>query len=328
MGKAGEDARIASAKRILEREIEALRGVRERVGAPFAHAVSLILETPGRVVVTGMGKAGLIGRKISATLASTGTPSIFLHPAEARHGDLGRVCAGDLCFALSKSGETEELLDLLPPVRAAGIKVLSITETSDSSLGQASDLVLELGPILEAGEMGLAPSASTVAMLALGDALALVTQENRDFGPEDFARFHPGGTLGRKLMNVGEIMRRGERNPLIRSGATVREALVVMTKTPGRPGAAVVVDGAGLLLGIFTDGDLRRSLEHGEEGFLDRRIDEVMTASPKTIRDDKLAVDAFNLLHENRIDQIPVVDEAGRAIGLVDVQDLLELKIA
>ncbi len=321
-------ARVRAAERVVACEIEALEEVRRRLGPDFARAVDMVLETEGRVVTTGMGKAGIIARKVSATLASTGTPSIYIHPAEARHGDLGRICQGDLLLALSKSGETEEVLLLIPAVRAAGVRVLAMTESRDSDLGRVADLVLELGPISEAGSMGLAPTASTAALMALGDALALVVQEGRGFGPEDFARFHPGGSLGRRLLKVEEIMRRGERNPLVRANATIRETLVVMTKTPGRPGAAVVVGDDGRLLGIFTDGDLRRSLDGAEEGFLERRVSEFMTKDPKRIGRDKLAADALSLLHEHRIDQAPVVDEEGRAVGLVDVQDLLELKIA
>ncbi len=322
------EASIRAGLRILEQEINALEGLRPRIGVGFAQAVELVLETKGTVVLTGMGKAGLIAGKVSATLASTGTPSIFLHPAEAVHGDLGRVGQGDLVLAFSKSGETEELLRFLPVVKASGVSILAITETKDSTLGQLADLVLEMGPINEAGEHGLAPSASTVAMLALGDALALVVQQGRNFGPEEFARFHPAGSLGRRLLRVEEIMRKGDRNPLISLGASLRETLFVMTKTPGRPGAALVVDEEQRLVGIFTDGDLRRCLEKGIEGLLDRSIDEVMTRSPRKISKDRLAAEAFNQLKENRVDQLPVVDGAGKAVGILDVQDLLELKIA
>ncbi len=322
------EASIQAGLRILEQEIKALEGLRPRIGVGFAQAVDLILETSGTVILTGMGKAGLIARKVSATLASTGTPSIFLHPAEAVHGDLGRVVQGDLVLAFSKSGETEELLRFLPVVKASGVPILAMTESKASTLGQLADLVLEMGPIDEAGEHGLAPSASTVAMLALGDALALVVQESRNFGPEEFARFHPAGSLGRRLLRVGEIMRKDERNPLVSLGAKLREVLFVMTKTPGRPGAALVVDHEQRLVGIFTDGDLRRCLEKGVEGLLDRRIDEVMTVSPRKISVDRLAAEAFNQLKENQVDQLPVVDESGKAVGILDVQDLLELKIA
>jgi arabinose-5-phosphate isomerase len=274
-----------------------------------------------------MGKAGFIAQKTSATLASTGTPSIFLHPAEAIHGDLGRVDQGDLLLAFSKSGETEELMVMLPHVKSCGATLVAITQESGSTLGRHSDLVLELGRIDEAGPHGLAPSASTTAMLALGDALALVVQEGRNFGPEDFARFHPGGDLGRKLMKVGELMRTGERNPCVRDEATVLEAIEVMTRTPGRPGATSVVDDAGQLVGFFTDGDLRRIIENGLSNPRELRVDAAMTPSPRSISADTFALEALALMHQFEIDQLPVVDADGRLTGLLDVQDLLNLKI-
>ena len=250
------DPRIERAREIVEREAMAVRQVAERLGPPFCTVLDMILQLRGRVVTSGMGKAGFIAQKVSATLASTGTPSIFLHPAEAIHGDLGRVEEGDLLLAFSKSGETAEVLEMLPHVMAASVPVVAITQEQSSTLGRHSCVVLEIGRIDEAGPYGLAPSASTAAMLALGDALALVVQEGRNFGPEEFARFHPGGDLGRRLMRVEELMRRDDRNPTIASGATVLEAIEVMTRTPGRPGATSVVDHDGKLLGFFTDGEL------------------------------------------------------------------------
>ena len=218
------DPRIERAREIVEREAMAVQQVKERLGPTFLQALDLILGLRGRVVTAGMGKAGFIAQKISATLASTGTPSIFLHPAEVIHGDLGRVDKGDLLLAFSKSGETQELLVMLPHVKAVGVPMVAITQSAQSTLGRHCDLVLELGKIDEVGPYGLAPSASTTAMLALGDALALVVQEGRRFGPDDFARFHPGGDLGRRLMKVGELMRRGDRNPIVQSGSTVLAA--------------------------------------------------------------------------------------------------------
>jgi arabinose-5-phosphate isomerase len=321
------DHRIERATEIIEREAAAVRQVADRLGSPFLRALDLILALRGRVVTTGMGKAGFIAQKISATLASTGTPSIFLHPAEAIHGDLGRVDAGDLLLAFSKSGETQELLVMLPHVKAVGVPVVGITQERTSTLGRHCDLVLELGRIDEVGPFGLAPSASTTAMLALGDALALVVQEGRCFGPEDFARFHPGGDLGRRLMKVGELMRTGDRNPTVLSGATVLQAIEVMTRTPGRPGATSVVDGGGKLLGFFTDGDLRRLIEHGLQNPRERRIDEAMTRNPRSIPADTFALEALALLHQFAVDQLPVVDGQGLLLGLLDVQDLLNLKI-
>lgn len=327
-GDGAEHEIIASALRVLDQEAAALAGLRERIGAEFCHAVRLVLDCEGRVVTTGMGKAGFIAQKVSATLASLGKPSIYLHPAEAVHGDLGRLVSGDVLLALSKSGETEELLRLIPPVKAYGVKIIAMTERTDSTLGSLADLVLELGSITEAGPLGLAPSASTLAMLALGDALALVVQARSNFGPDEFARFHPGGQLGRNLMRVDEVMRKGERNPLVPRGTTVYDAMVSYNNCPGRPGAALIIDEDETLLGIFTDGDLRRHLKEGTEGLLDLPVDEVMTRSPKTISPDKLAAEALNMIHQYHVDQIPVVGEGGEAVGLVDVQDLLEVRIS
>ncbi|MCA8969186.1 MAG: KpsF/GutQ family sugar-phosphate isomerase [Planctomycetes bacterium] len=325
-GDQRREDQLSSAKRILDAEATALARVRDRLDATFSEVVSLILGLSGRVVVTGMGKAGLIAQKVSATLASTGTPSIFLHPAEAFHGDLGRVVPGDVLLAFSKSGETEELLRLVPCTRAFDIGVVSVTESRESTLGSLSDHVLELGPIDEPGPHGLAPSASTLAMLAIGDAIALVVQEGRSFGPDDFARFHPGGSLGRSLMRVSEVMRTGDFVPISRSGRTIRETLVTMTQTPGRPGAAIIVDEAGRLVGYFTDGDLRRHLEQQTENLLDLPIDRAMTTSPRTSSPDRLASEALALLRRLAVDNMPIVDQDGRVVGLLDLQDLLALK--
>ncbi len=321
------DPLIERAREIIECEAAAVRQVGARLGPTFVRAVELILGRRGRVVTAGMGKAGFIAQKISATLASTGTPSIFLHPAEAIHGDLGRVDPGDVLLAFSKSGETQELLVMIPHVKTVGVPLVAITQEARSTLGRHADLVLELGRIDEAGPHGLAPSASTTAMLALGDALALVVQEGRHFGPEEFARFHPGGDLGRKLMKVGELMRTGDRNPRVQIGATVLQAIEVMTRTPGRPGATSVVDRDGKLLGFFTDGDLRRLIEQGLANPRERRIDDAMTKNPRSIGTETFALEALALLHQYAIDQLPVVDGDHRLVGLLDVQDLLNLKI-
>ncbi len=323
------DPRLQRAREILEQEAAAVRGVTERLGDDFLAAVDAILGLGGRVVTAGMGKAGIVAEKISATLASTGTPSIFLHPAEAIHGDLGRVVEGDLLLALSKSCETEELLRLLGPVKAVNVPIVALTQTRTCSLARHATLVLETGLITEAGSYKLAPSASTTAMLALGDALALVVQEGRNFGPAEFARFHPGGNLGRQLMTVEDLMRRGDRNPVLRAGpqVTVLHAIQVMTKTIGRPGATSIVDDRGRLEGFFTDGDLRRLLEQGRDAVNSIPIVEVMTKSPRSIRPDMFALEALAFLHQARIDQLPVVDAEGTLLGLLDVQDLLDLKI-
>ena len=321
------DSRIERAREIIEREAAAVRQVGERLGTDFLRVVDMVLALRGRVVTAGMGKAGIIATKVSATFASTGTQSIYLHPAEAIHGDLGRVVDGDLLLAFSKSGETEEVLRLMGPVKAASVPVVAVTQDRKSTLGRHSTVVLELGPIEEVGPFALAPSASTTAMLALGDALALVVQDGRSFGPEEFARFHPGGDLGRRLMRVGELMRKDENNPRVDSGATVLQAIEVMTRTPGRPGATSIVDDDGRLIGFFTDGDLRRLIERGIERTQDRSIDEVMTRSPRSISTDTFALEALAFLHQHQVDQMPVVDESGRLLGLLDVQDLLDLKI-
>ena len=322
------DPRIDRAREIVECEAEAVRQVALRIGPDLARAADAILALPGRVVTAGMGKAGIIAQKLSATFASTGTPSIFLHPAEAIHGDLGRVAAGDLVLALSKSGETEEVLRLLGPVKSAGVLVIAMTQSRESTLGGHADLVLELGKIVEAGKLALAPTASTTAMLALGDAHAIVVQEGRNFGPEDFARYHPGGDLGRRLMRVGELMRTGERNPAVRSGGSLLDAIGVMTRTPGRPGATSVVDAEGRLIGFFTDGDLRRLLEHGRAVELpELKIDAVMTRSPRTTAPSTLAMEALGEMHLRRLDQLPVVDDGAVLVGLLDVQDLLDLRL-
>ena len=321
------DPRIQRGRQIIAHGASALQQVADRLDDGFRSAVERILGLRGRVVTTGMGKAGIVANKVSATLASTGTPSIHLHPAEAIHGDLGRLTEGDLCLAFSKSGETGELLVLLPHVKACAVPIVSITQSRTSTLGRHSDIVLELGPIEESGPFALAPSASTSAMMALGDALALVVQEGRKFGPEDFARFHPGGDLGRKLLKVGEMMRTGERNPVVRCGSTLLEAIGVMTRTPGRPGATSIVDTEGRLVGFFTDGDLRRLIERGLTSPREIAVDEVMTRNPRTIGTDTFALEALALLSQRSLDQMPVVDESSRLLGLLDVQDLLNLKI-
>ena len=321
------DKRIERARLFLQQEADVVRQVADRVDSSFTEVVDRILRLEGRVVTAGMGKAGIIAKKVSATFSSTGTPSIFLHPAEALHGDLGRVARGDLVMTFSKSGETEEVLRLMGPVKAVEVPVVAITQSVDSTLGQHADLVLELGPIQEVGDLKLAPSASTTAMLALGDALALVVMEGRKFGPEEFARYHPGGDLGRRLMKVKELMRRDDRNPTVQSGASLLDAITVMTRTKGRPGATSIVDDGGHLMGFFTDGDLRRLLESGRQNINVIPIDEVMTREPKSISPDTFALEALAFLHQHQVDQMPVVDAQNQVIGMLDVQDLLDLKI-
>ncbi len=318
---------LARGLEVLRLEATALEQLADGLGPAFGRACELLLGCEGRVVVSGMGKAGLVGQKISATLASTGTPSLFLHPAEALHGDLGRLRPEDLLLALSKSGETRELVALLPAVKAQGVPVLAMTGHASSPLGAHADLVLELGDAPEACPLGLAPTVSTTVMLALGDALAMAVLEGRAFTREEFARFHPAGSLGRSLMQVGEIMRQGDELPLVATDASLRETLRVMTQTPGRPGAALVVDADGALAGIFTDGDLRRLAEDGALP-LESAIDGLMVRDPRRVRADLLVGEALHLVRETHVDQLPVVDTDDRTlVGLIDVQDLLEVRL-
>lgn len=312
---------------VLRLEAAALEQLSQQLGPSFAEACDAILACEGRVVVSGMGKAGIVGQKISATLASTGTPSLFLHPGEALHGDLGRLRPEDVLLALSKSGATREVVQLLPAVKAIGARVLAMCTSKDSPLGSHADLVLELGEAPEACPLGLAPTVSTTKMLALGDALSMAVLESRDFTREEFARFHPAGSLGKSLMKVGEMMRRGEQLPLVESGQSVRHTLHVMTETPGRPGAALIIDRERHLLGIFTDGDLRRLVEAGALP-LEEAIDGHMGADPRFVTQDQLVGEVLRLFKDSHVDQMPVVDPVTReVVGLVDVQDLLEVRL-
>ena len=315
---------LERAREVLRTEARAILGVADRLGEEFGRAIAMILECRGHLVVTGMGKAGLVGQKISATFASTGTPSIFLHPAEAYHGDLGRVLKEDLVLALSYSGETDELVRLLPPIRQIGARVVAVTAGRASTLGRNADLVLELGKIEEACPLGLAPSATTAAILSVGDALAFCVLEARGFDKEKFALYHPGGELGRRLMKVSEVMRTGERNPVVAEDTPLVEAIARITKA--RAGAVVVVGGTGKLAGIFTDGDFRRVMGR-DPSLISCRIRDVMTRTPVTISPDRLASEALKILREKKIDEIPVVNERGEPLGMLDVQDLLEVGI-
>jgi len=317
-------ALVAYGRMVLDTESRAIQSL--NLDGRFAEAVEWILGCKGQVVLTGIGKPGFVAQKISATLASTGTHSIYLHPAEAAHGDLGRLSRADVLIALSNSGESEEILRLLPAVKRIGARIVAITRDDQNPLARASDLVLAIGDVEEACPMGLAPTASTAALLAVGDALAMAVLENRPFGREDYALYHPGGKLGRHLMKVHELMRGGDANPLVRATAPLKEAVAVMTRTPGRPGAATVVDARGRLLGVFTDGDLRRLVERQQVDF-DAPVASVMTRNPRTVRPEERLLEAARVMREARIDQVPVVDAAGRAVGLLDVQDLLAARI-
>ncbi len=320
--------RLARAKEVIRLEARTIARLEESLTNSFSQAVSMILACRGKLLVCGMGKAGLIAQKVSATFASTGTDSIFLHPAEAQHGDLGRIRAGDLVLILSNSGETNEIKVLLPAARKLGANIVVMTGAPNSTLAARADCVLDIGRVDEACPMGLAPTASTSALLALGDALAMVVLRERNFSREDYALFHPAGSLGRRLMKVSEIMRKGVELPLVVEATSLAETLGVMGKTPGRPGAALVLDAAGRLTGIFTDGDLRRLVvELGEKLDRAKPIAGYMHANPKCVKGEQLVEEAERLLHEFRIDQIPVIDDAHHPVGLLDVQDLLDTRL-
>lgn len=313
---------VKYAKAVLESEAKAIQSLSKRINNDFKKAVKLILACKGRVVVTGMGKTGIVGEKISATLASTGTPSLFLHPAEAYHGDLGRLVRNDIMLVLSNSGETEEVVRLLPAVKKIGTRIIAITRSAKSTIGKLSDIVLETGKIKEAGPWDLVPTTSTTAILALGDALALTVFRHRKFTKEQFALYHPGGELGRRLLKVKEIMRTAKHNPIIRETRLVKDALVVITKK--RSGAVSIVNKAGKLVGIFTDGDLRRHLEVNSN-ILNKPIKSVMTTRPVTAKPDSWAAEALRVLKDKKIDELPVVDAKERPVGMLDVQDLLDV---
>ncbi len=330
-GSAHSESQLAKdgldyARSVVRNEALAIASLEARLNGAFSTAVQLVLSCRGRVVVTGMGKPGFIAQKLSATFASTGTPSLYLHPAEAVHGDLGRLVPGDLVLALSNSGETDEVVRLLPSLKRMATPIIALTGDPKSQLARAADVVLEIGPTPEACPLGLAPTTSTIALLALGDALAMTVLNQRGFSAEQFAELHPAGQLGRRLLRVRELMRSGDANPVVRADAPLREAVAVMTRTEGRPGATSVVDARGKLVGIFTDGDLRRLVEAGDVNF-SRPVSSAMGKGPCTVSPDDLAFSAAELLREKQIDQVPVVDEKGRPVGLLDVQDLLAAQL-
>jgi arabinose-5-phosphate isomerase len=316
---------LAFAREVLRIEAEAIERVRNRLGDTVVHAAELIYRSSGSVIVTGMGKAGLVGQKLAATLASTGTRAFPLHPAEAVHGDLGRIRAGDIVIALSQSGETEEVLRLIPALRRLGALLIAVTERSISSLGRAADLCIVLGPIEEACPLGLAPSASTTVLMAVGDALALLVSQMRDFTAADFARYHPGGNLGRKLLRVEEVMRTGKHIRQAHLEETVRSVFVRLAGPRRRSGAVLITGEDSVLLGIFTDSDLARLFEKRHEADFDRPISAVMTVSPYTIHVGAIVNDAVELIKAHKISELPVIDRGHRLLGLIDVTDLIGL---
>ncbi len=315
---------IAQAREVLRIEAEAVARLAERVGEPFARACALILACPGRVVVSGMGKSGHVARKTAATLASTGTPAFFVHPAEASHGDLGMVTRDDVFIAMSNSGTTEELLTIVPIVKRQGAKLVAVTGNPDSALARLADVHLDAGVEREACPLNLAPTASTTAALALGDALAVALLDARGFGPMDFARSHPGGALGRRLLTrVADVMRTGAALPQVPTGSRLVDAILEITRK--RMGMTAVVGPDGRMAGIFTDGDLRRLLEQGRE-VQGLPVDDVMTRSPRTIGSQALAAEAVRLMEEHRISQLLVVDD-DRLVGALGIHDLLAARV-
>ncbi len=313
------------ARRVLGIEAEAVRALIERIDERFLAALALILERRGRVVVSGIGKSGHIARKIASTLSSTGTPAYFLHPAEAIHGDLGMIESGDVFIAISHSGESEELLNIIPQVKRRGAKLIALTGRRDSTLAREADVLLDAGVAQEACPHNLAPTASTTAALALGDALAVALLDARGFSADDFARSHPGGTLGRRLLtHVSDVMRSGAEVPAVPDTASFKQAVLEISR--GRMGMTAVVDADRHVRGIFTDGDLRRSLEKGLD-FERSSVAQVMTAGPRTIRPDALAVEAVQLMERYKVNQLLVVDESGRLAGALNMHDLFRAKV-
>lgn len=315
---------LENARNVLKLEAEAILELVPRINGQFSAAVELILACPGRTVITGMGKSGIIGRKMAATLASTGTPSFYLHPAEGIHGDLGMVTADDVVIALSNSGETGEVLHILPSLRRIGAKIIAMVGNPNSSLGKNADVVLDVGVSREACPLGLAPTSSTTAALAFGDALAVALLSKRKFTADQFAVFHPGGSLGRKLlMTVADVMHTGADNPLVKGDMKVQDALFVITDKG--LGAVSVVDDDNKMIGVLTDGDIRRGLSQGFS-FLTRPVTELMTKAPKTITQDKLAAEALHLMESNKprpITVLPVIDAEKHVIGLLHMTDLV-----
>ena len=308
------------AREVMDAEVAAIRLVQERLDERFEQALEVLVACKGRVVTCGMGKAGIIAQKIAATLASTGSPSFCIHPADALHGDLGMVSGGDVALILSNSGESEEVTRLLPCLRRIGVSIIAVTGSERSTLAGHADVVLLLGHIEEACPLGLAPSATTTAMLALGDAVALSLMRRRGFEVQDYAQLHPAGALGRKVLPVEDVMRVG--SGVAMAGPETRVADVLVSITGARAGAAVVVDQDQHVLGIFCDGDLRRGIESGP-GFVDQPVGEVMTANCQTVTRGTLAGDVLETMRERRIADLPVVDEGGRLLGVVDMKGLV-----
>jgi arabinose-5-phosphate isomerase len=323
--KGHEKKIIKRARRTLELEARAIEGLIPRLGGSFLKAVELLHDCRGKVVLTGVGKSGLVAKKIAATLSSTGTPALFVHSAEAAHGDLGAITPEDVVLAVSTSGETEEIKQLIPSLGKVGVKIIALTRKRTSSLAAVSDVALLTGRIKEACPLGLAPTTSAIASMALGDALATALLERRGFGEEDFARLHPGGALGKKWLRVDELMHRGDELPLVKKNTPLFEAVCVMSSK--KLGVAGVVDGRGRLKGIITDGDLRRMIETRID-FASTPVQEVMTPDPQCIGERELGVQALRLMESRTITSLMVTSPGGRLVGLIHMHDLLRAGIA
>ncbi|HEX9637893.1 MAG TPA: KpsF/GutQ family sugar-phosphate isomerase [Acidobacteriota bacterium] len=314
---------IEDAREVIEIEARIIHSLIERIGPEFEAAVEMLLDCRGRVIVTGIGKSGLIGKKIAATLSSTGTPAIYLHAGEARHGDIGIVTPEDLVLVVSYSGGSEEVLSLLPFFKRFGVRLIAITGKPDSTLGRAADACLDVSVEKEACPLNLAPTASTTASLVMGDALAMALLKRRRLSPEEFAIFHPAGALGKRLLlKVEDLMHSGDENPVVDDQLRLREAIVVMSSK--RLGLVAVRGPEGRLAGILTDGDLRRILQHHPEGVLELRVSEVMTRSPKTIKKSALAMEALREMETHAITSLLIVDPEGRPEATIHLHDILK----
>ena len=320
---ATEFEQLRTGRDIVRQEADALHQVARRLDASFCAAVDLIAACTGRVVVTGMGKAGLVGQKVAATLSSTGTRSHFLHPGEAVHGDLGCLHQSDVLLALSNSGETEEISQILPTVSRLGVPIVAITSTERNTLSSRADITITIGRLREACPWGLAPSTSTTAMLAVGDALALVASQVKGFTPQQFAVFHPAGSLGRKLKTVAELMRPLDQLRVAQASETVRAVFTRFANMGRRSGAILLLANDGRLAGMFTDSDLARLLERRRDETFDRPVGEVTNVSPLTVRPDSTFADVVELLTDRKISELPVVDADGFPAGLIDITDVI-----
>ena len=320
------NALVRSAQAVIATEAQAIQALHARIDANFLRACQLMFECPGRVIVSGMGKSGHIARKIAATLASTGTPAFFVHPGEASHGDLGMITQKDVVLALSNSGETDELLTILPLIKRQGIPLIAMSGNSGSSLARLSDVHLDTSVPAEACPLGLAPTSSTTATLVMGDALAIALLEARGFTDEDFARSHPAGSLGRQLLlKISDVMHTGAKIPAVGPQATLTEALVEMTQKG--LGMTAIIDADQHLLGVFTDGDLRRAVDDDDIDLRMTPVTRLMTAHPKTISADKLAVEAAQLMEAYKIHALLVVSEDNRVVGALNIHDLLRARV-